>query len=739
MALVGDNSIKSKRTKPLLLVLTILAVSIVVTACSSRGSIPIDNDDIAGTVSSDQGAEVGVWVIAETTDLPTTYTKTVVTNEQGRYLIPDLPDASYKVWVRGYGLVDSAPVVSRPGRHLDLQAVVAENEKAAAHYYPAQYWYSMLKPPAASEFPGTGPEGNGIAPDLVNQQYWMTVMKESCLICHQLGNQATRELVDREQYSSGAAAWQHRLMTSIDSPGAAVMLPVATLFGHDKDGVNSGFKMFGDWTDRIAAGETPAQKPRRPIGVERSMVLTQWDWAIDADGNPQFVHDEIATDKRDPTVNANGRVFGAAQIAGKAVWLDPNTHEMGEAVLPSNATRAYFGGASYQPEGSYAQPHNPMLDQDGKLWLTTYNRNKDQVPGWCTDGSINEYARMFPLAEVIGRASQVSVFDPETGETQFVDTCFGTHHLQFGFDDDNTLYLSGDSKVMGWVNTKVFHETGSAEQATGWCPNIIDTNGDGKMGEPNDPSGPADPSKDTLIYGFLYGLGPNPVDDTMWYAHFIKGGTPYHIPGGILRMDRGSNPPSTCQVEYYQPPVDENGIASAFNPRALDMDTNGIAWVAFGSGHIGRFDRGQCKVFKGPTVTGQQCKEGWTLYKIPAPEMEGVDYDVNASWNYLMWVDQHNILGLGKNVPIVPGTQSDSLIAFIPEQEKFIEVRVPYPMGSFFRGLDGRIDDPDGGWKGRGLWTNYASHPNSHMEGANGEDRPSKLVKVQMRPNPLAK
>lgn len=705
--------------------------------CTTSTTIPIDSDDIAGTVTSNNGAEAGVWVIAETTDLPTTFTRTVVTNEKGQYLIPDLPDANYKIWVRGYGLVDSQPVNSKPGQNLDLNAALAPSAKAAAEYYPAQYWYSLLQPPASSEFPGTGTDGNGLGEGMATQQHWLTTMKESCLVCHQIGNKATREVPNRGSFESAYDAWQHRIFTA----GEPTMIETVGLYGYDKDGVNAGLNMFADWSERIAAGELPAETPKRPEGIERNVVITQWDWAVDSEGKAQFVHDEIATDKRDPTVNANGPVFGAGQFAGKAVWLDPNTHTPGEAKLPTKTTERYSGEGreNLKVPSNSAQPHNPMLDQDGKLWLTTVNRNQNEQPDFCTDRANNNYAKMFPLDKPVGRPAQLSVFDPETGETKLVDTCFGTHHLEFGFDDDNTLYLSGDVRVMGWVNTKVFNETGSSEASVGWCPNILDTNGDGRMGEPSNPFGPADPSKDTLILGFLYGLGINPVDDTAWYVHFTQGPVPFHVPGGILRMNRGSNPPFTCQVEYYQPPVDENGIASAFNPRGVDLDTKGVAWVAFGSGHIGRFDRSQCSVFSGPSATGQQCKEGWKIYPVPAPSIKGVDSNVNASWSYLMWVDQHNILGLGQDVPIMPGSQSDSLIAFLPQKEEFVEIRIPYPMGSYFRGLDGRIDDPEKGWKGRGIWTNYASSALAHAEDANGKDQPSKLVKVQLRPSSLAK
>src|SRR5690242_17911322 len=103
-------------------------------------TVAIDADDLGGFVRSSKGAEAGVWVIAETTDLGTKFARIVVTDDQGRYLIPDLPKATYHVWVRGDGLVDSDKVLAAPGKTLDLTAVVAPNSRAAAQYYPPNYW-----------------------------------------------------------------------------------------------------------------------------------------------------------------------------------------------------------------------------------------------------------------------------------------------------------------------------------------------------------------------------------------------------------------------------------------------------------------------------------------------------------------------------------------------------------------------------------------------------------------------
>ncbi len=145
--------------------------------------------DIGGVVSSSKGPEAGVWVIAETTDLPTRYIKEVVTDDRGRYLIPDLPKAKYTVWARGYGLVDSPKVQTEPGKLVDLKPTVAPDAKTAAQLYPANYWYAMLKVPEKNEFPGTGPSGNGISPNVKNQGQWIHLIKtDSCESCHQLGN-----------------------------------------------------------------------------------------------------------------------------------------------------------------------------------------------------------------------------------------------------------------------------------------------------------------------------------------------------------------------------------------------------------------------------------------------------------------------------------------------------------------------------------------------------------------------
>src|SRR5215510_993341 len=188
----------------------LVASFFLVTARAQQPAVAIDNDDIGGVVTSMKGPEAGVWVIAETRDLPVRYIKSVVTDDRGRFVVPDLPRASYSVWARGYGLVDSDKATAKPGQHLAITAKIAPNEAAAAHYYPAIYWYAMLKIPPADQF-----GGKSSIPARMTQNQWITAMKNTgCIGCHQLGQEATRTIPKSlGVFASGADAWKRRVQS----------------------------------------------------------------------------------------------------------------------------------------------------------------------------------------------------------------------------------------------------------------------------------------------------------------------------------------------------------------------------------------------------------------------------------------------------------------------------------------------------------------------------------------------
>jgi hypothetical protein len=703
---------------------------------TAPAAVSIGDSDLGGVVTSAAGPEAGVWVIAETRELPTKFVKIVVTDDQGRYVLPELPKANYDVWVRGYGLVDSPKVKAAPGKTLNLSAVVAPTAAAAAEYYPAQYWYSMLQIPDKSMFPGTGPGGNGMATSVKSQGQWLSITKtHSCNSCHQLGNKPTRTVSPAlGEFKSSYDAWMHRVQVG---PAAEVMVR-----GLGEIDTQLALKNLANWTDRIASGELPKAKPQRPQGVERNIVVTLWDWG-DA---KTYLHDEIATDKRNPTVNAWGKIYSATEDSTDNLpILDPKTNSVsylkmtprdpktpaGSFIQSGNFPRLpspYWGEEMIW--NSQTSVHNPMLDQDGRVWLTARIR-PPQTPEFCRKGSDHPSAKLFPT-EVAAR--QASVYDPKTDKVTHVDLCFTTHHMAFAEDANNTLWFSAGgarAPVIGWLNTKKFLETGDEAASQGWSPFILDTNGNGKRDEGYvEPNQPVDLTKDKRIVAGLYGIGYDPNDGSIW-------GSVLAVPGGVVRVIPGDNPPATTLSEYYEVPFNEpRAPVNGFGPRGSDIDRNGVVWIPLASGHLASFNRKLCKgPLNGPTATGRHCPEGWTLHQFPGPQFENLQEPGAVQSSYYTWVDQWDTFGLGKDVPMATGNMSDSLEALV--DGKFVTMRVPYPMGFHAKGLDGRIDDPNGGWKGRGVWSTYAGRAPYHIEGGKGTT--SKVVKFQLRPDPLAR
>jgi hypothetical protein len=682
----------------------------------TTSTVAIDADDIGGVVRGAKGPEAGVWVIAETTDLPTRYTKSVVTDDQGRYVIPDLPTANYQVWVRGYGLVDSPKLRAKPGQTLDLTAMAAPSPAAAAHYYPAIYWYTMMKIPPAKDFGGSTD-----IPKNITRENWIRQMNNTdCIGCHQLGQEATRTIPAQfGKFSSGADAWQRRITSG--QSGEMMTNRIAGQFG------GAPYKYFGDWTDRVAKGELPKAKPPRPTGIERNIVVTTWDWSTP----DKYMHDLIASDRRYPTVNANGPLYGSPEYAtDNSPVLDPKTNKVSffkmpvaDPAMPVSLGPGHAGAVKPTAPSAYwgdqilwdtrANNHNAMFGKDGRVWLAATIRGMDN-PAWCKKGSDNQYAKVFPIDK---SPRQAAVLDLKTKEYKFIDTCFGTHHAQFGYDADNTLWMSGTGPVAGWINTKVFDETGDAEKAVGWFPFVLDTNGNGKLDEFGDKP---EEGKDTRYNpgSGPYAVMPHPTDGSVWYTSGTFGGRP-----GFLRFD-----PKTKLSEFYELPKEAIGV------RGGDIGKDGVVYGSGSGGHLIAFDRRKCKApLNGPNATGNHCPEGFTLTKYPGPGFDEVP-NSSAEASYYTWVDQHNAVGLGVDVPISTANLQDGFAALV--NGKWVLMKVPYPMGYYAKGLDARIDDPNGGWKGRGLWS--ASGDRTPWLNERGKGAYPMAVHIQVRPDPLA-
>ena len=721
-------------------------------------AVPVVADGIGGVVTGAKGPEAGVWVIAETHDLPTKFMKIVVTDDQGRFMLPELPNAKYDIWVRGYGLVDSAHVQGAPGKNLELKAVTAPTAKAAAEYYPANYWESMFKIPAESEFPGTGPKGNGIAATLQSQQQWLQLLKDGCHQCHQQGDKTTRTLLDNTP-----EGWADRIGKA-RGPGdqavgntgpehAASMQNRMTQFGRAR-----GLNMFADFTQRVAKGEVPKVAPPRPEGIERNIVLTSWDW-----GNGRYIHDIVSTDRNNPTMNPNGEIYGITAFSGYIEVLNPAKNTPYEFAYRVDQTKGVK--VLDQPDPDHAGvPHNPMLDSKGRLWITDrgFRDQKEAAKAppklpYCNDPNAGKFAKYYPQA---GKATATMVvYEPKTKAIDGVSMCNTLHHLMQA--TDGKMYTSG-ADLASWVDVPEWDKSHDQAKAVGWCPFVLDTNSmtpskaaalnvvaitpdreqwNKPAGRNNDSesasvgpaadAAPIDPKKDTRITGGTYGMDVDPVEGGMWYA---KTG-PW--PSQVVKFNAGTNPPETCRSEVYEAAKLPDGSYEGYNIRGMSVDSKGVAWAAFGQGRLGKLDRSKCKVLSGPTATGQQCPEGWSYFNFPGPNYEGVKSG-STDFAYLMWVDLHDTLGLGKDVPIVTGSNSDSLLAFDQKAEKWTVMRVPYPMGFHTRGLDGRIDNATAGWKGRQLYATYATGPVWHQEGGDDGLSGPTMVKFQVRPDPLA-
>jgi hypothetical protein len=708
------------RTRALVAVIALFALTVAAVSCSRAPDVEIDGDDIGGVVTGPDGPEAGVWVIAETRELGVRYIKSVVTDDEGRYVVPDLPGATYSVWARGYGLVDSAKTTAAPGDQVHITAVPAPDAAAAAHYYPAIYWYSMLDIPGTERF---GEDGD--MPAGLTQRDWIGAMKNvGCIGCHQLGQLSTRTIpAALGTFDSSEAAWARRIRS-----GQSGQLMVGQLSRLGDAAIAS----FADWTDRVANGELPHATPQRPSGVERNVVVTVRDWSREN----TYLHDLISSDRRDPTVNAYGPIYGSPEYSTDVLpILDPvrNTEtsftapvrdpDMPLSLGPGHAAALEAMEPSpYWGDGmiwdTRANNHNSMFDSRGRLWLAASVRAPEN-PAFCREGSDHPSARAFPTERA---TRHLAVLDPASGEYTFVDTCFSTHHLQVGYDANDTLWTSGGGNVVGWLDTKRFDETGDAAASQGWTALVLDTNGNGRRDDYVEPGEPADPRKDTRINAGFYAVMPSPVDGSVW-------GSVMGNPGAIVRLAPGDNPPATALAEIYRVPL------PGFGARGADIDSEGVVWVSFGSGHLGSFDRRRCTgPLNGPAATGDHCPEGWSFHQYPGPGFQGLG-DNSAESSYYTWVDQHDTLGLGRDVPISTGNLNDGLIAFA--DGRMVVLRVPYPIGFYAKGLDGRIDDPGAGWKGRGLWTSSGDRTPWLVEGGKGS-KPL-AVHVQVRPDPLAK
>jgi streptogramin lyase len=673
------RTVTRKMTWVLLAVLCVAARPVVGGPQNVPG-LKVDKSSIGGTVVNSNGgkAEAGVWVIAETKSLPAPFRKIVVTDDQGRFLVPDLPEGAYEVWVRGYGLKDSERVKAACGENVKLQVANAATPQEAAKIYPASYWTSLIQPPPMSDLPAK----------YKSQDEWLATLRNGCNHCHELGMPQTR-------IYTTAKDWDAMFLRAKSMH--------QELNGLGRDVVE---RMLADWGTRIAAGEVPPAPPR-PTGIERNVVVSQWDW-----GFPEsFVHDLISTDKRNPTLYPNGKVYGVDRTGGgRLLILDPVKNatswlqvEPRDESHGYSLTKDYYHGT--EEEQAYvgedkewmASPHNPMFDENGRVWMTVQIRagGKEYYPAWTKNTIVtgtNDPADVdaaYNMLAARGNNMELGYYDTKTNKFVMVDTGYNTHHLQL--DWQGRIWTDGGGSAAGELDTKKLDltnlETIKATEV-GASKNFLRI----------------DPATKKMIPGTGYGEAVSPVDGTVWYSSPVAGGPA----NKVYMID-----PKTDKIKDYPLP------APGRFPHGIDFSSDGNLWVSLGSGQLGRMD----------VKTGE-----WKFWDTPGLKFKGTGKETGSTdFPYYLWIDQFNASGLGKDTVFVTGTTSDAQFIFDPKTEKFSVFRIPYPMPYYARGLDGRIDDPNAGWKGRGLWMTYSSYLPRFTENRSGT-----VNHMQIRPNPLA-
>ena len=489
-------------------------------------------------------------------------------------------------------------------------------------------------------------------------------------------------------------------------------------------------KYFGDWTDRVAKGELPPAKPPRPQGVERNIVVTTWDWGTEK----QYLHDLISSDKRNPTVNAYGPLYGSTEYATDHLpVLDPKTGEghLHHAAGGRRRARSASGPAMrrsksrwrLRPIGAWSRSGTPSSTitttcstAKGRVWMTGTN-HAPGTPAFCRKGSDNPYAKAFPIDN---NERQLAMFDPKTQKFTFIDTCFGTHHLQFGFDKDNTLWTSGGGPVAGWLDTKVFDETGERRKGARLGA-VRARHQRQRQARRLHRAGPADGSEQGHADRRLGHLrGDAEPGRRLDLVH-----------GQRLRRPRRRGAVRSQDQALGSLLHPDAGLRSARRRYRLQGRGLGVARQRpsrqlrpLASARARSTDR------RRPAIIARKAGRSTN---IRARASQGIG-DNSAEASYYTWVDQHNAVGLGNDVPISTANENDGFAALV--NGKMVSLRIPYPIGFYAKGLDARIDDPNAGWKGRGLWSSEGDRTPWLKEG--GKGMTPMVVHIQVRPDPLA-
>ena len=398
---------------------------------------------------------------------------------------------------------------------------------------------------------------------------------------------------------------------------------------------------------------------------------------------------------------------------------DPNTPS--SADQPPAAASPYWGDEAIW--NSQTTVHSFAMDKQGRVWAAARVR-KAETPAWCRAGSDHPSAKLFPINQ---SQRGLEMYDPKTKQLTTIDTCFSWGHVNF--DDNDVLWSSfGPAGVEGWFDVKIWDKTHDEKQAQGWSAFVLDNNGNGKRDAYTEPNQPADPTKDRRLNVQYYGDSPA-FDGSVW-------GTVQGMPGALVRFVPGAHPPETALTEYYEVPWNRPNASSA-----------GICAARHGRRQQER------RVDGAVERTARQLRS--QQVQGPAQRSDGHRTALPRRLDAVSACPDRTTKARSKTPAPIRRTTTSSIASTCSASARtcrsrpatcrkdcsrswtarFMMFRVPYPMGFFAKGMDGRIDNPNGGWKGKGIFTTYATRAPFHVEGGKGTT--SKLVKFQVRPDPL--
>ena len=366
------------------------------------------------------------------------------------------------------------------------------------------------------------------------------------------------------------------------------------------------------------------------------------------------------------------------------------------------------------------QPGPDVGDVDGR---------RRQHAGVVQGRRATSIAAYFPAPNPSNR--QASFYDPKTGKFELIYTCFGTHHLQFGEDAGRCSTSAAAARRSRGSTSRSATQTKDEKQSAGLVPDRARHQRRRQDHQAVERAGRRRP----LAGRRRRRRTARQLRSEARHARQRRQLRHHRQPDRRLGVERrarairaASSGSSSARIRPRPAWRDLHGSRRQgqmhFGPRGIDVDRNGVVWTALsGSGGFVSFDRRKCKVFNGPSVVdGKQCAEGWTFYPLnEGPEPEGHEHQRRLP-----------LLQLGRSVQHV-GLRREHAdrerlrLRFAARcstrrRASGRTLRVPYPLGFYSRGLDGRIDDPNAGWKGRGLWANYGTNFLWHIEGGQGHE-----------------